>query len=271
MQTRLLGRGRLVGACAVAAALVLAAGVATASHDPDITDDEAKCQQGTSLAIGKFVTEKAKCLTKCEQGARKGQNPAADCVPPYAGATLACVQKAEGKAEALEVSKCAKDCPECYTGGDCAADADARVTDAEGEVDILRALVYCDDSGSGDGLTKAEAKCADTVAKTLGNFAKKKLNCLSKCRKDEHKAKVPVGSCTPPPSDPKASACVSKEESKAEFLIDKQCESGVNPKAEKPECYGTQTGSFWAGLVEAAVDNGDAGLYCGSPSGAFLN
>jgi hypothetical protein len=119
------------------------------------------------------------------------------------------------------------------TGGDCAADATARVAATEGNVDVLRPLVYCDDSGSGDGLTKAEAKCADTVAKTLSNFAKKKLNCLSKCRKDEHKGKVPVGSCTPPPSDPRASGCVAKEFSKAGTLIDKQCEASVNPKADK--------------------------------------
>jgi hypothetical protein len=271
MQARGFVWRSLVGACSATAALVLAAGVATASHDPDVTDDEAKCQQGTSLAIGKFVTEKAKCLTKCEQGARKAQNPASDCVPPYADTTLACVQRAEGKAEALEVSKCAKDCPECYTGGDCTADADARVAAAEGDVDTLRAVVYCDDSGSLDGLTKAEAKCADTVAKSLSNFAKKKLNCYNKCRKDEHKEKVPVGSCDPPASDPKAADCVDKEETKAAFLIDKQCDSSVSPKAEKPECYGALTGAILAGLVETEVDNGQAGLYCGSPSGAFLN
>jgi hypothetical protein len=270
MQGGVLRRSRVVGVYSAAATLVLAAGLATASHAQGLTDDEAKCQVGTSLAISKFITEKAKCLIKCEQGERKGLNPASDCEPPYAGATLACVQKAESKAEALEVSKCAKDCPECYTGGDCTADASARVADTETQVDVLRLAVFCDDSGSGDLLTKAEAKCADTVAKTLSNFAKKKLLCLSKCRKDEHKEKVPVGSCTPPPSDLKASACVAKEIGKAETLIDKQCESSVNPKAEKPECYGTQTGAGWAGLVETAVDNGDAGLYSGSPSGAFL-
>lgn len=259
----------MVGVCAAAATLVLAAGLATASAQ--VTDDEAKCQQGASLAVGKFVTEKAKCLIKCEQGERKGLNQASDCEPPYAGTTLACVQLAESKSESLEVSKCAKDCPECYTGGDCTADASARVANTETQVDVLRLLVFCDDSGSPDGLTKGEAKCADTVAKTLSNFAKKKLLCLSKCRKDEHKGKVPVGSCTPPPSDMKASACIAKEIGKAGTLIDKQCEASVNPKAEKPECYGTQTGSGWAGLVETAIDNGDAGLYCGSPSGAFLN
>jgi hypothetical protein len=61
-----LRRSYVVGVSA-AATLVLAAGLATASHDPDVTDDEVKCQVGTSLA-SKFVTEKAKCLIKCGQG-----------------------------------------------------------------------------------------------------------------------------------------------------------------------------------------------------------
>ena len=268
---RTANRRRVLRAVTGVACLALVAGLASASHDPDLTADEVKCQLGTSLAIGKFITAKAKCLTKCEQGARKGLNPSTDCAPPYAGATLTCVDNAEGKTEGLEQSKCAKDCPECYTGGDCVADSQARTADAETQVDVLRLLVYCDDSGSGDALTKAEAKCADTVAKTLSNFAKKKLNCLAKCRKDEDKLKVPAGSCTPPPSDPKASACVQKEEDKAAFLIDKQCDPAVNPKAEAPECFAGQNGDGWAALVEAAVDNGDAGLYCGSPSGAFLD
>jgi hypothetical protein len=146
-----------------------------------------------------------------------------------------------------------------------------RTTDTETQVDVLRALVFCDDSGSGDGLTKAEAKCADTVAKTLSNFAKTKLNCLSKCRKAEAKGTVPAGACNPPPTDPKASSCIQKATDKAVLLINKQCDPAVNPKAEAPECFAGQNGAGWVALVEAAVDGGDAGLYCGSPSGAFLD
>ena len=55
------------------------------------------------------------------------------------------------------------------------------------------------------------------------------------------------------------------------LLIDKQCDPAVNPKAEAPECFAGQNGAGWAGLVESAVDGGDADLYCGSPSGAFLD
>ena len=249
------------------AGLVL--GVATTAR-AQLSDDESKCQLGTSLAVGKFVTEKAKCLIKCQQGARKGANPSSDCVTPFGGATATCVQLATTKSEGLEQSKCKKDCPECYTGGDCTADSVARVGATEMQVDVLNTLVYCDDSGSTDGLTKEEAKCADTVAKTLSNFAAKKLKCLSKCRSDERKGKIPAGSCTPPPSDMKASGCISTNTSKTVSLIDNKCEASVAPKANKPECYGTNDGAFWAGLVESAVDGGDAGLYCASPSGAFL-
>ena len=263
---------RAIAAIALAGSLGLGSGIALANHDPDLSADEVKCQLGTSLAVSKFITDKAKCLTKCEQGARKTPplNPSSDCQPPYAGPTGDCVARAESKATGLEQSKCAKDCPECYMNADCAADASARIADTESNVDTLRLLVYCDDSGSGDGLTKAEAKCADTVAKTLANFAKAKLLCFSKCRKDEDKLKVPVGSCDPPPSDQKTSDCIQKATDKATAAIDKQCESSVNSKADKPDCY-TLTSAQWANAVEMAVDDGQANLYCGSPSAAFVD
>jgi hypothetical protein len=258
------------GWSAVALGAALALGLTSAAR-AQITDDESKCQIGTSLANGKFVTEKAKCLIKCEQGARKGANPRMDCFTPFGGTTATCVQLATSKAEGLEQSKCKKDCPECYSGGDCTADSMTRVANTEGNVDTLNLVVYCDDSGSPDGLNAAEAKCQDTVAKTLSNFAAKKLKCLSKCRSDEHKSKIPTGSCTPPPSDMKTSDCIGKNTTKAVALIDNKCDAAVAPKADKPECYGTADGTSLVAAVEAAVDNGDAGLYCSSPSGAFID
>src|SRR5262249_15371232 len=214
---RMVTKFRGQGWRAVALGAALALGLTSAAR-AQITSDESKCQIGTSLAIGKFITEKAKCLIKCEQGSRKGANPGADCFNPFGGATATCVQLATSKAEGLEQSKCKKDCPECYSGGDCTVDSMTRVADTEGNVDTLNLVVYCDDSLSGDGLNAAEAKCQDTVAKTLSNFAAKKLKCLSKCRSDEQKGKVPAGSCTPPPSDPKASGCIATNTTKATAL-----------------------------------------------------
>ena len=255
----------------VTAAVALSVVVLATPVAAQVTDDESKCQIGASLAVSKFVTDKSKCLIKCEQGARKSLNPASDCDPDFAGTTQACVQRAEDKATGLEQSKCAKDCPECYQGGDCAADSNARVEDAENQVEVLAALVYCDDSGSTDGLSAAEAKCADTTAKTLSNFAKKKLNCYAKCRKTEHQGSIPAGSCTPPASDATTQACIQKEETKAAFLIDKKCDPNVSSNADSPDCWAGRTGTQWAALVESAVDMGQSSLYCASPSGAFLD
>jgi hypothetical protein len=253
-----------------------------------LTDDEVKCELGTSLAIGsKFITEKAKCIIKCEQGARNGANPVADCSSPFAGATATCVSLATSKATGLAGSKCAADCPECYGGscttndqcsagfscdttngfcpGDCASDAAGRVAAAESALDVVAAAVYCDDSGSGDGLTKEEGKCQDTTAKALSNFASKKALCYRKCRADEHKGKIAAGSCNPPASDPKTSDCISMLESKTALLIDKKCEP---LGGDRPECFGTTDGAGWAALVEGGVDGAsgeDQGdLYCQS-------
>src|SRR5262249_43096967 len=150
----------------------------------DLTGDEVKCQIGTSLAQGKFVTEAAKCAIKCQQAARKGGN-AADCAPPFGGATLQCINLAVSKAEGLEQSKCSKDCPECYSGGDCTADSVSRTKNNLSQANTFGSILYCDDSGSTDGLTKAEAKCADMAAKTLSKYVAALGKCGQKCVADE--------------------------------------------------------------------------------------
>lgn len=231
---------------------------ALAVHDADVTDDELKCQIGTSLAQGKFVVEAAKCSTKCQAGARKAANPISDCAPPFAGAMLTCVNLATSKAIGLEGSKCAKDCPECYAGGDCAADAATRTATNQTQLNAFGPFVYCDDSGSGDGLSKVEAKCADTVAKTLSKFVAALGKCGQKCAADEHKGKTPVGSCTPPATDAKEIACINAATTKATSLIDGKC-------ADAPDCFlpnldtGTEFVTTVGGIVQAAYGQ----TYCG--------
>jgi len=77
--------------------------LATAAR-AQVTDNESKCQIGTSLAQGKFVTEQAKCLIRCEQGARKNANPRRDWFTPFGGATATCVQLDKTKAEGSLIS-----------------------------------------------------------------------------------------------------------------------------------------------------------------------
>jgi hypothetical protein len=244
-------------------ALVLVGSSAVAEHSTEVTDDEVKCQQGASLGLAKFVKKKWQCIARCERKAREGVIDASECVPPYSGDTANCVTNvAEPKATNLISARCERDCPECYASGDCSAFASTQVGNLEAEVDVLKGLVYCDDSGSPDGLSREEARCQDAVATHLRNFAFKKIRCLRKCRKDEHKGKT-TGSCDPVAlGDAKATRCVDREETRAAFLIDKKCTA---PRGEFAECHangGLTTGAAWVTLVEQDVDALDPDLFC---------
>ena len=70
-----------------------------------LTQDEFNCESKTSGALGKFFKAKQKCITKCEQDARKGTNPFSDCDgPAYGGATATCILDATKGAEAKATS-----------------------------------------------------------------------------------------------------------------------------------------------------------------------
>jgi hypothetical protein len=143
------------------------------------------------------------------------------------------------------------------------------VTATEAQVDLLVSVVYCDDSASPDQLTKGEAKCQDSAAKTLAKFVGSKSKCYAKCESAEASGKLPPNSCNPPtPSDAKTLACVQKAEGKSTASIDKAC---APPKGESPECYGSSvTGAFLTQTVEGAVDSTLPATYCASPNGAFV-
>jgi hypothetical protein len=257
--------GALVGTVTLAGWLVLG-GIARATHTPDVTDDEAKCQLKTSLVIAKFVNKKAKCVDACQKRAFKNPSLLPDCSPPFGGSTFGCVTTAEGKSAGKIKSSCAKDCPECYSGGDCHTEADVKIAAAEAHVDALLADVFCDDTGSTDGLTNAEFKCQRAVRKFATKFLADKMKCYAKCRKGEHKGKVAVGDCEPPPADLKTQLCIQKRETRWAERIDTKCEFAVNPSADKPECgsYPANDGAAWVAAEEAEVDAQDAGFYCGS-------
>src|SRR4029450_978410 len=65
----------------------------------ELTTDEIECEQAMSRGLGQFAVDLAQCITRCEAGARNGDNPASDCLRPYAGATAACIRDARAGAE----------------------------------------------------------------------------------------------------------------------------------------------------------------------------
>lgn len=261
------------GVLAMAAALALALAASPVAAQPaGVTKDELKCESGAGKALSKFVGSKTKCVQKCVTTARKTSGPYTDCFAPFGGATATCIQDptkgAEAKARTSIVKACTKDCPECYAPSVCST-GEPFVANTETQVDAFGPLIYCTEAGGGTP-TKEQAKCEDTVAKTLTKFVDSKTKCYDKCNQNVFKAKIPEGSCSPPtPTDVATQACIQKAEDKAVASIDKACATA----GQNPPCYGANfdTGAEWVGLTEAAVDANVPVIACGSPSGAFLD
>lgn len=261
-------------------AVMLFVSAAVWAQTPGLTKEEAKCQQTMSKALGKFAMLKAKCLMKCDKDLQKGKAAQGDCEPPFdaTSKTDECVQRADEKARALITKKCATPetdkgqdaCPECYNGGGqgCETYRDQQVDNTEAQVDLFVPLVMCDDSASGDGLTSDEAKCRQAMAKEGGKFAMKKGKCHAKCRHFVEKGKVPPGSCTAGSvTDSKTLECIANAELLLTQKVDAKC-------VDAPECvaaiFGDPPGSIFTVALEIAVDATDPDVFCGSPSGAFL-
>jgi hypothetical protein len=207
-------------------------------------------------------------VAKCQKDARNGKNPVADCYPPYAGKAAECVAKAEAKA-AAKTAGC-KDCPECYSAGNCDAEGSSRTADTEASVDVFVPIVFCAEPALPDDLNDDEAKCMQSMAKFGGKFAAAKAKCYAKCRRNECKGTIPAGSCTAGAvTDPtnKTQECIAKQEAKCVAKIGAKC-------TDQPECItanpAVDPATDLCILIEAAVDAEDAQTYCGSPSGAFL-
>jgi len=255
--------------------LVVTAVIAAGSAHAQVSDAELACQAATAKAMGKFTSSRSKCITKCNQGARKGTNPLSDCIPgAFAGTAAACAEAAEEKAAETEVKKCIRDCPECYDGdgmcapGDCACDSVELAEEVAAAIDLYSGFVYCDDSASGDGLTLAEARCQDGATKALASFVGKRLKCFQKCHQKVQKGDAPAGACDLPVSDPATLDCLATASANAAPAIDKRC----GPVAgDPPECFGPLDGAGWAAEIASVVDGYDPEFFCSSPSGAFLS
>jgi hypothetical protein len=267
-------QGGLIMDAGAVRVLVVTGLIAASSAHAQVTDAELACQAATAKAMGKFTSSRSKCITKCNQGARKGTNPPSDCTPgAFAGTTAACAEAAEEKAAGTEVKSCVKDCPECYDGdgtcapGDCGCDSVELSEEVAAAIDLYAGFVYCDDSASGDGLTPIEAKCQDGTTKALAKFVGKRLRCFQQCHQKVQKGDLPAGSCDLPVSDTNTVDCLATASAKAAPAIDKLCEP---PVGDRPECFGSLDGAGWTALIGSVVDGYDPEFFCGSPSGAFL-
>jgi len=255
-----------LGVVALAAALVAGnAGNASAQSG------QVKCEQNAAKSVAKFAGAKVGCRNKCWAGMRKG-DATRECDPAGGvdATTQACITAVENKAVAASVKKCAApNCPACYSGGDCNADAADKVNTAENLVDTQDnggpGTVHC----SGGTQDKAHGACQDNTGKVLTKLVAALGKCTAKCVSNEAKGSAAPGSCAPPASDPGAQACISAAMGKCGPAVDKKC------GASAPTCWSApfNNGAGWCGLVKGIVDAQYNDYYCApnSPSGAFLD
>jgi hypothetical protein len=196
----------------------------------NLSSAEAKCQDAVNKALGNLAKSVSKCVSNCDKGAMKGDNPAADCEAPYRGTALECVMAAKTKAQDSVDKSCARDCPECYFEGECSDHSGLLISEASDSADDFIGFVMCDDSMSDDGLTETEAMCRQIAAKTLGAMRAARAKCYAKCHKQERAGKIAMESCTASNvTDPRTAECLAKAETKAADKISKKC-------ADAPDC-----------------------------------
>jgi hypothetical protein len=108
------------------------------------------------------------------------------------------------------------------------------------------------------------------VAKTTAKLAASIGKCYEACVVKEFKGTISLGSClVPAPFDPAAAACLTKAVAKSAAKIDGKCATpGANPTCYAPA---NDTGAEWAELTKYAVEFEVPLVFCGSPSGAFLD
>jgi hypothetical protein len=236
------------------------------------TDAEFKCESKATQASTKFVSSKSKCVMKCLQNFWKGLNPESDCLPPYGGATLACItdplKGAEIKFSLATQKNCdpglkpALDCPECYNSGDCSLSGYAGdyTANIEGQIDSFVPGVGCERAGA-DAL---EQKCQLGTAKALVKETGGVVKCYIKCMANARKGLVLVSACMPPASDPATAACISGVEGKAILAIQKVCDNvpGAQPDCPNPDDYGGNSAATWVNLVDVAIAGNIPGNFC---------
>ena len=254
----MLDRSRLVVVLMVLALVLASRGAALALPEA-LTKAEIGCQGAFNKGLPAYGKARAGCVAKCQ----KKTPLSADCTAPFGGKTLECVQKADAKLASLLAKKCTSGgndedtCPECYEalGGTCSAFGNEVTIRSIAITDDINTTVFCNDSGSPDGLTKLEAKCQKTLVSAFASFVSSATKCVTGCLKNERKGKTD-GSCNPAAlenlnGDSKAGACLFKAFFKL-LLATEKCNP---PKGETPECL-TDLSGLLTRVQDSLVDVG---------------
>lgn len=254
------------------------ASIPSVGRAQSLTGLELKCMLKTGMSEAKFVQYKFRCVSKCwyEYWHSGANSPFDDCLPPYGGATAVCISDALKGAEVRFSSAIVKactpaptrDCPECWSGGDCNQEAESRVNNVEAQLDAFVPGIFCERETA----MPQTQWCERGVAKYLTKLVAGEHKCYAKCNSNAFKGLVNPNDCQPPASEPATGACLYAIDSKVAAAIDKICNNAEVPHSE-PACPNVgdyPDGAAWANLAGVWTAGEVAGNYCGSPSGAFV-
>jgi hypothetical protein len=197
------------------------------------------------------------CLAKCET------SPGRSCGPfsSFDTITADCLSRASAAAQIPVLRQCAgTDCPECYDGGlDCLSYASFNFAETESFVELAIDALYCDDSSSADGLTRAEQSCQQGLTRASGRFIETLQRCFTNCQQAVQRGATGFSSCEAafvdtPTFDPRTQRCV--DQARARLL-----DSCNNHCADPPDCF-PYTCSEAAELVEQQALGTVPTAYC---------
>jgi hypothetical protein len=230
--------------------------VAAQESPGSITAAEHQCQNAFGKALVDFGAGTAACLQQCET------NPGRRCDPFFPDTiTGDCLSRVRASAQGRVLRQCAgTDCPECYGGGlDCASYANSAFSQAASTTQQAIGLLYCNDSSSPDGLTRAEQRCQEGLVRDSGHFVEKLQGCFASCAQAVQRGATGFSSCEAafldtPTFDPKTQRCVDKARARLLSSCGEHC-------TDPPDCF-PYSCSETAQLIEQQALAADPTTYC---------
>jgi hypothetical protein len=210
-------------------------GPASGQESPDVmTRAESRCQSSMSTAAGDMGSATATCFAECR--ARATTDSARQCDPftgdGLDGKTLACLQIARARSVIDQARACGgSSCPECYARGNCAQFGDQVLSSADSFMRSEASSIFCNDDGSGDGLTPAEARCQQGAFRGLAKLYDGIGKCLAHCQRSRARSETScsIGDATPP-LDARAQRCVDRARKQFLDRCGRRC-------GDQPECW----------------------------------
>ena len=214
--------------CTVVMVLTLRGSSSLAQEPPPpLTPEKAGCQQTLARAQVRSWGTAIDCLVECAEMRRSD--------PTVVCSAEACLEAGRAKTEARVARRCGgMACPDCYAGG-CPAFPDVALDAVRAPAELLIGQLFCDDTGSADGLTRAESRCQDALPREMEQFVAAFRQCIGNCEGDVRSGTIAAGDACLPSNegrrffDARTAACLDRARQRFRTSCSERC-------ADLPDC-----------------------------------